>query len=263
MRYCEEYTGTDENTCIGLKANDTNKRCVYDERETVTNKCKEVYKTCELYSEYTLDKARVGCEGLILLEENNICVFDIEEDKCMTRINYTSCEEYEGNEKQICESIQLITYSKCVLDKDLKCNERAFLCSEVFDEENCLYYAKASINNKRCAYDSSRIDPCYEEYIKCEDYLGNDSTICTEIKLYDGKKCVFESDRCRTKNKTCSEVTTKEECKMIALSGSSNPDKRVCDYFEEDTFTPPREYCMETYKYCSDYRGTNQTFCEN
>jgi hypothetical protein len=97
--------------------------------------------------------------------------------------------------------------------------ERAFLCSEVFDEENCLYYAKASINNKRCAYDSSRVDPCYEEYIKCEDYLGNDSTICTDIKLYDGKKCVFESDRCRTKNKTCSEVTTKEECKMIALSG--------------------------------------------
>ena len=265
LRTCDEYTGTDENTCIGLKATDSNKRCVYDEGETSTHKCKEEYKTCELYSEYKLDKTRTGCEDLILLEENDKCVFDIEEDKCMTRINYTTCEEYEGNEKKICESIQLTTYSKCVLDKDLKCKERAFLCSEVFDEENCLYYAKASISNKRCAYDSSRPDPCYEEYIKCEDYIGNDSTICNEIKLYDGKKCVLESDRCRTKNKTCSEVSTKEECKMIALSGSSNPDKRVCDFFEEydASGAPTDSYCMETFKYCSDYRGTNATFCVN
>jgi len=276
LRTCEEYEGSDPSICIGLKAKDTtNKRCVFKNR-----RCKEEYSTCEKYSENTLRKTKTECEGLKLLEENDKCIFNIEEDKCVTSTNYTTCEEYEGLSQVICESIKPSAHSRCILDKDSKCKERAFLCSEVFDSENCLYYATASLSNKRCAYDinyrnNGHDNICYEEYLRCEDYLGDDSDACENIKLYDGKKCKFDSksNRCRTYNKTCSEAYSKEECKLIAKSGVSNPDKKVCLWLNErfresgsgsGSVSYTYKYtCKETYKYCSDYREGNDYFCEN
>ncbi len=264
LRTCTQYHGTDASICEGLQATDTNKRCVYD---LSTSRCREEYKTCEIYSSSTLQKTRRGCEDLIMTEENSKCIYNIEEDKCVTSFNYTTCEEYDGKSQLICESIKPSAHSRCFLDKDLKCKERLFLCSEVFDSENCLYYAKASVSNKKCAYDSSD-GVCYEEYLRCEDYLGDDSNICENIQLY-GKKCEFELNRCRSKNKTCSDVTTEEECKLIAESGVSNPDRKVCRWLIEYNLTngnavsPSNYKCMETYKYCSDYRGKNQYFCKN
>ena len=268
LRKCEEYDGDDASICEGLKAEDSNKRCVYDlsSRRTDGHRCREEYKTCEIYSTSTLEKIRSGCEDLIMTEENSHCIYNIEEDKCVTSFNYTTCEEYDGKSQLICESIKPSAHSRCFLDKDLKCKERFFLFSEVFDSENCLYYAKASVSNKRCAYDVSD-GVYYEEYLRCEDYLGDDSNICEGIQLY-GKICEFELNRCRSKNKTCSEVTTEEECKLVAESGVSNPDRKVCRWLEEYDLstTPPTATsnykCMETFKYCSDYRGGNQSFCE-
>ena len=260
LRTCEEYTGDDETICLGLQATNSNKRCIFDP-DSITNKCREEYKTCELYSDNEIDKTRRGCENLILPEENRECVYIPEEDKCIGSEIYEYCEEYGGSDKKICESIiSPKTHFNCILDKDSKCKEREFLCSEVTDEENCLYYAKASSSNKRCAYNGTKtIDKCYEEYLTCENYEENDSSICSEIILYNGKECEFESNRCKSRNKKCHEVTTKEECDLIAKTGVTNPDKKVC-YFTGSA-------CIETYKYCSDYRetcGTNcQSFCNN
>ena len=266
-RTCSEYNGNDLSICKDLKTKDSNKRCVIK-----GSSCVEEYKTCESYSQNELRKTRTVCEGLTMLEDNVKCVYNIEEDKCLTEKNYTSCEEYDdGISKKICESIKPTPHSRCILDKDSKCKERAFLCSEVFDSENCLYYAKPSTSNKRCAYDSSRPDVCYEEYLKCEDYIGKDSTICQKIQLFDGKKCEFDyiTERCRTKNKTCSEAHSKEECNLIAESGVLNPDRKVCRYIQKPeyddsgNFIKTVDVCMETYKYCSDFRESNRYFCEN
>ena len=99
LRTCEEYTGNDETICLGLQANNPNKRCVFDSDST-TNKCREEYKTCELYNDNEIDKTRRGCENLILLEENRECVYIPEEDKCIGREIYESCEEYGGSDKK-------------------------------------------------------------------------------------------------------------------------------------------------------------------
>jgi hypothetical protein len=217
-------------------------------------------------------------------EENTKCVYNIEEDICVTERNYTSCSEYEGISRKICESIIPSTHSKCILDKDSKCKERALRCSEAFDYESCLYYATATTSNKRCFYDSrSGIQigkRCYEEYLRCEDYIPiNNNNYCSNIKLLDGKRCEWDSsrERCITINKTCSEAESKEECNLIAKSGVSNPDKLVCRWLEYDdsgdptyetgssggSSTVPTYACRETYKYCSDYRGTVPNFCNN
>ena len=264
-RTCDEYNGNDPSICIGLKAKDTiNKRCVYD------GGCKEVYKTCKHYSDYALNKNRNGCEKLKLLEDNVQCVYNIEQDICMNETIYTSCEQYTGISKKICESIKPSPHSGCILDKDSKCKERTFLCSEVNDYENCLYYAKASTSNKRCEFKSAtsvKLGECYEEYLRCEDYIGESETDCENIVLHNGKICIFDSktNRCRTENKTCSEAGSREECELIAKSGVSDPDKFVChwSYYNNNGNQLSYPSCYETYKYCSDYRGENSDFCQN
>ena len=91
---------------------------------------------------------------------------------------------------------------------------------------------------------------CKEEYKGCEDYVekrSNSETICDGLEVYNGKKCYYNSDKCTSKNKICSEATSKEECKLIEKTGVSDPDRKYCD---------TGSYCRENYKYCSDYRPT-------
>ena len=183
----------------------------------------------------------------------------------MTVDYYSSCEEYKGNDKFVCESIKSNkTLSHCVLEDDLNCTERTFPCSEVTDKEDCLFYAKPIDSKKRCVYNSGY---CYEVYEKCEDYLGNIDSECEGLNLFNGKKCVFESNKCVSKNKTCEEATTQDECELIAKTGVSDPNKKVCDFLTftitegGSSYTESR--CVENYKYCSNYRGNDVTTCEN
>lgn len=269
IRYCDDYNGNDPSICYELQAKDVNKRCVYDSTAT-TNKCRERYKTCKLYNDNALEKKREICEDLIPHDKTVACVYNIEEDQCLEETTYSSCEDYTGISKKICESIKPSPHSGCILDGDLKCKERSFLCSEVYDYENCIYYAKASTSNKRCEFrgsNSQGIGECYEEYLRCEDYIKGDSKYgCEDIILHNGKKCVEDpnTNRCLTQNKTCSDAKSREECELIVQSGVSNPDKFVCHWSEFDEYGYSTTLkCRETYKFCSDYRGTNQNFCQN
>ena len=267
--YCTDYRGNDASICLQHQAKDSNKRCVYDSTHT-PNTCYEEYKTCEDYTNNNIKTDKSGCENIKLLEENEKCIYIPEEDSCVTKSanTFTKCDDYTGNNKKICESIILPqnTNSYCILDKDRTCKERPLLCEEAYNEEDCIHIAKASDPNKRCAYKSSK---CYEEYIRCEDFLENSnsgSTSCPSIRLYDGKTCDSSSTtRCRSNYKTCGQANSEEECKLIAKTGVSDQERKVCGY--DKTLSRP---CFETYKYCSDYRkicssgdNTCKTFCEN
>ena len=59
-----------------------------------------------------------------------------------------------------------------------------------------------------------------------------------------------------------------DECKLISKTGVSDPNKKVCDYLEfsitlSDGSSGTEYRCIENFKYCSDYRGKDQTTCEN
>lgn len=257
-RYCHEYQGDDKSICIQLEATDSNKRCVYNSQRTA-NKCYEEYKTCEIYNDNVSSKNRNACENLVLLEENQKCIYIREVDKCITSGIYKTCEEYTGTDKYTCELIKSInTDAYCILDADLKCKERNenFTCTEAYNEEDCLFYAKPIDSTKKCVFNSNK---CYEVYKRCEDYIGKNQNECESLKLYNGKKCIFESDRCISKDKICKDATTKDECKLIAKIGVSDPDKKVCDFINYNDGYGLN--CVENYKYCSDYRGTNQNIC--
>ncbi len=250
---CRSYTGDDKDICPNLKVSDsTTKRCVYDPTST-SRICKEEYLSCKLYSDLEISKTREGCESVILGDSNKKCIYINEIDKCIETELFSTCEEYKGTDKYICESIINPTnHTKCYLEKDRTCKERMFNCTDATTEEDCLYYAKPVNSRKRCVYSSGT---CYEEYQRCEDYLSIEETeTCSGLTMHNGKQCYTDSisGLCRTKNKTCGSANDEDECNLIAQSGVSDPDKKVCQY---------NSGCEENYKYCSDYRGTNGPTC--
>ena len=262
-RKCNETINDDvtEDRCGLLESTDPNKICVVK-----SNNCVEEYDTCKNYNDNAIGKNRNECQyNLFYLKPDENCEYHFGEDQCIKKTKtYTSCSEYNNEQGQkdriVCESIRLPNSPfYCVFDKDNQCVERELLCSETFKEEDCLHIAKASDPNKKCAFND--VDNfCYEEYIRCEDYIGTDSDNCTDIRLYNGLQCEFDSDsnsnpkRCRTRNKFCQEARTEEECKLIAKTGVSDPERKVCDYIGNT--------CKEIFKYCSDYRGTDPDVCK-
>jgi len=258
-RKCSEYRssyGDDKNKCLNtLQPEDSNKHCIYDEEN---DSCYEWYTSCQAYNDNEIKKTRNDCESIILSEVNQRCVFIMEEDKCIKENIYNDCKDYKGSDKKVCESIiSPKTNSHCVLEKDLTCNERTFHCSEARNVFDCLIYAKPSDNNKKCAYDSG----CYETYKGCEDFEYKNENQCNNLDIINGQNCYYESEKCKSKQKKCSEALTKEECEMIKTSGVSDPDKKIC-YYGIDSSSSSTERCFEQYKYCSDYRGSVDNICE-
>ena len=264
IKKCHDLKSTEgEDVCITLEATDsTKKKCVYDSSDSL--RCKEQYRTCQLYNDNEEIKTRDECEKIIPDDETKLCYFNEEENKCEERDIFTNCEDYKGDDKNICESItSKTTNTKCVLEKDSTCKERSLHCADTDDEFQCLFYAKANDDNKICAYDSTKStnEKCFELYKNCEDYMENhdsSSSICTGLQLYNGKYCVFENNKCRSRNKECKDAINEYECKLIEKTGVSDPDKKVCYYDSTETTNK----CKETYKYCSDYRGSDADYCQ-
>lgn len=268
---CSDYN-EDIYMCTNLKRKDQDiLKCVYVADEDGNSKCIEKYPSCELYNSTETGKDRDSCENS-LINEDSECEYILGNDQCKTKKIYSSCSEYdETGEKDrlICESIKTKNHPfYCVLDKDNHCIERELNCSEVFNEEDCLHIAKAGDPNKKCAWRGGK---CYEEYIRCEDFIGISTNIddleeeCNQIRLYNGLKCEYDkqSNKCTTKFKKCSEARTKEECKLIAKTGVSNPERKVCDFIDDGDKIFEYGECKEIFKYCSDYRGDNKDDCEN
>ena len=259
-RKCREYNpfyGDDKSTCINiLKPEDPNKNCIYDEDD---DDCYERYTSCQAYNDNEINKVRGDCEKIKPSDETKRCVFIMEEDKCIEENIYADCKDYKGSDKKICESIiSPKTNSYCVLEKDLTCTERTFHCSEAENIFDCLIYAKPSDNSKKCAFGSNG---CYETYKGCEDWELKDSTTCASLGIFNGQECYLDSDKCKSRQKKCTQALNEEECKMIETSGVTDPDKKYC-YYGYD-YNMSTTHCYENYKYCSDYRGNKPNICKN
>ena len=287
---CNDYTTGLYNSqlCLSLKSADpTNKRCVYRYNGDV---CEDQYQTCEKYNSKTDGKNADGCKNIILLEKSKKCIWNAEKanNECETagkdcsyyklylpsefcteiilsdnnkhcvlegfecKEAYKNCASYTGKDKKTCESISSgSTYSKCILEKDSRCVEKTITCSEATTPEQC-NKAKPIDSKRECIYHDSR---CIENYKTCEDYEGNNKLICEKIVQFNGKKCVFDSVKCKSYQKICEEAENEAECKLIEKTGVSNPD-RICAF---DSSSTPK--CFENYKYCSDFRANAPTFC--
>ena len=254
----------DESFCKQLDVSEDYFRCAYDKDKG----CYEEFITCGDYTNHKVETDR-DCEDIVLLNTNQKCFYNNINDTCDTRDIYHSCDEYKEGDKKTCESILSSENNQyCILDKDSICMSKPINCSEAYTKEDCLHIAKPSDSNKRCVFgypsSTSSTEKCYEEFLRCEDYNPNSnygSDECSYIKLYDGKTCelpqvsTVTGDRCISKFKTCGQATTEEECKLIAKTGVTDPERKVCDWYKNTS--SGQESCIENYKYCSDYRGNN------
>jgi len=258
-RNCTEYDGDDEATCISLRASDPDKRCVFDGTRT-SRKCNEYYKSCKIYNDTIKDKTRRDCESIKLLEPNQKCIYIQENDTCLMVNNYTTCEEYKGTDPVVCESIiSPTTNASCVFEKDSICKEREFICSQATTEEDCVYYAKASVSGKKCVWSGSN---CSEVYETCDNLVEDNITsiTCASTYLYNGRRCYSDLGRCRSiQMNSCDQAQSEEECKLIAKTAVTDPDKKVCEYISG---SGSGTGCIENYKYCSDYRGYDSSECQ-
>ena len=258
-RNCTEYDGDDEATCISLRASDPDKRCVFDGTK-ISGKCFEDYKSCKIYNDTISNKTKADCEKIKLIEPNQKCIYIHENDTCLMINNYTTCEEYKGTDRAVCESIiSPTTNASCVFEKDSICKERDFVCSQAISEEDCIYYAKASVSGKKCVWSGSS---CLEVYETCDNLVEDNITsiTCASTYLYNGRRCYSDLGKCRSIQMTsCGQAQSEKECKLIAKTAVTDPEKKVCEYISG---SGSGTGCVENYKYCSDYTGINPTECQ-
>ena len=251
---CNDYINgaliNGENACEQYIAKDTDKKQCF--LESSSDSCVEQFKSCQLYEENEVDKSRANCEKIRLTDTNKKCVYIKEEHRCEEGNVYNNCNDYKGSDKKICENIvSPKRNSNCVLAEDLTCKEREFHCKEAYDRYDCLIYAKPTDNNKKCVWSGSS---CYEEIKGCEDYVYKNSgseAYCNSLEVYNGKKCYYDWEKCKSKDKVCDEARSREECKLIEKTGVSDPAKKICEWTSS---SDTGNYCIENYKYCSDYR---------
>ena len=85
-----------------------------------------------------------------------------------------------------------------------------------------------------------------EQYKGCEDFVKkrfDSQTTCDALEVYNGKKCVYESTKCISIDKTCAQAKSEEECQLIEKTGVSDPERKYCEWDSGK--------CVENYKYCS------------
>ena len=253
---CSE-SGTTESSvsCPLYLSSDSNKVCA-----VTGSACEEKYKTCSGFFTNAATKNKATCESYTPPNASKHCVWEgtsETEGVCKEAKVYLTCGEYTGNDKETCEKIG--TGNDCILDKDTTCKEKVIYCSDAANINECAK-AKAKSDKKECIFTDGQ---CIENYKTCEDYVGNNMATCEGIIQFNGKKCVFDSTGCKPYNKICSEATSVEECLLIAKTGVTDPERKVCDYTTgtggagASTFT-----CYENYKYCSDYRIIGSTIDE-
>ena len=121
------------------------------------------------------------------------------------------------------------------------------------------YYYKCSFKTD----DGAR--KCEEERRNCTEYSGDDESVCTSLRAKDpNKRCVFDvtkSQKCYEEYKSCQiyNETVKDKTRAACQNIKLLEPNRKCVYIEEE------DKCEETLNYttCEEYTGTDKTTCES
>lgn len=197
------------------------------------------------------------CEYLDPGDDNKVC--KLINNKCIS--SYKDCEDYKGNDENICQSITTSFDYKCIISKN-KCIQKPRVCSDFkFGfESNSLCAELSSTDEDRMCFFMN--DKCEEIYRSCEAYNGKNSEICESIIPYDYEneieynyKCIIENGKCIKKERFCNDsfsvIGVNYYCPLLA---TSNKLKRCVSINNK---------CVEQYKKCEDYNGNNNKECES
>ena len=262
---CEDYKGNDAAICESIKHLNSNQTgfvktqtCVYNQQK---EECQTKYIYCEEYilgigEDYNI------CYLLNVKDasSNKRCVYDFENKAC--KEDYKTCEDYESlgsteNARISCENIILADKDKiCGLDENNQCVTKNRTCEDYKSYESLTFCLDLNYNlpfNKTCKFNGLK---CYEDYIDCQYYTGNDKKTCQSITPYiPGAKCILEGDsQCVSYYLTCSQATTEIECYGLAAP-EGNDKTKMCIFING--------VCIENYKTCESYIGFQKIGCES
>lgn len=266
-KHCEDYVqNVDKNICESILPLDEYNydydifsKCVYE-----NGKCVKRERYCEEFNFNIIDEEI--CYYLPLYDESKRCA--LVNNQCIEQ--YINCEDYKGNNKEICEFIEpfdeendsVYFLYKCVFEGGSCKKKKKTSCSDYksgTDEYKCSYIELEDSKKACILYNKN----CIETFKNCEDYTGNDVKQCESIiplisdygkdgKIYVDinyeKKCVYENEKCITKDKYCSEYqATAENSKVeeICEELKLNDPNKICIFYENK--------CIETYGRCEDY----------
>ena len=220
--------------CEDFSPKDTDKICVYSD-----SKCKEQYKTCELYDEKATLKTKDECEA----------------------IRYYSGYSFD-------------TYKTCTFS-GTTCSTKEKQCSEMTTEYECSSLT-LSDTNKICVFTNNA---CKEQFKTCELYTAytesteRNKADCEAIQIYayssfdTSSKCVFsdDSNQCTQKKKDCSEFSTESTCnyhqlddndkKCLFIGGVCEEQYKTCELYDAQT-TKTKEICEKIKPYY-DYSSSD------
>lgn len=308
---CEQYTGDNNQTCQQIAASEAGYKCIIKDVEG-TNKCTPVKKSCSEYVKGDVcsnldpgdDKKRCILVGDKCESHYKACADEKDQNKCPLNIpeavvnkciwdselkcidNYGKCDDYKGNDQNVCKGIKPLNsesnaldhLSKCLFDSsaEKKCDKVSKTCKDFIygddDDSYCEAFTTSTPDKTMCALLNKE---CKEQFITCEIYnaLENglkNKTFCEAIIPYDTtnsvfdytSKCVFIEDTskntktCKLSKKDCSEIKDESDCKVHI---PENSDK-MCVFINKQ--------CKEVYKSCDIYNNKdeipkNVSFCES
>ena len=225
---CEEIT--EDTVCNSHTLDDAEKKCIFK-----SNSCQEEFKNCDTYkNHHSSDPTNIEknvCEAITPSYNNDLtkykCVYKDTDGTKTCEQKLKECEEYEGNDKYLCESLS-------TPDSDI--------------------YSCKLINNK-----------CVTQYKNCFQYsqqikdgkAASNKTTCESIVISSSYyRCFYTKDKyCEELKKLCSEAVDEYSCNYESRSLNTN---KKC-FFENGKCV--EKYDGEDYHYCSEYIGTDKDIC--
>ena len=171
---------------------------------------------------------------MVLNAPSKICV--LYNNKCVE--TFKACEDYKGNNHNICESIISISYKdefyfiryseKCIYEDNIcktklkNCDEFIFMKELSLKENEEIYEdLNTTDKNKKCF---SYINRCIESYSKCDYNQTAQKEVCESIisEDYLSSKCVFDETITKsiTEVKPCSSFQIEQfkyNCEILGL----------------------------------------------
>ena len=205
----------------------------YDKYKCVfkNGKCTEEKKIC---SDYKLGLENIERCEYIQHSEDDSKACEYIDNQCV-EIDMPYFELYDGDENK-CKSIEPVyghsyDYSYHCVYTNGKCEYKVKTsCSDYKEGEGrdmCTYYIELDDKDKYCLFKNNK---CIETYRQCNNYQGNDESICNSIITEDGVNCEYKNDACIDIIMECSDYT----------SILDNLGSRAC---EEDCYLP--DFCKK------------------
>ena len=243
---CPNYEGIKKEECESI--------ILYDDNNDIRSKCSFTEEGCKLAkiecSDYNPESSPYECKQIYPTEDTH-CVYL--NGHC--KESFISCNL--GANEEICKSIYPIEYRtyKCTYSSQKGCFQEYRKCSDYEYDKNIECKDLGSnchlINGKCIPFD------------KCTDYEGNDKVICESIRLSNmnggyQNKCSFVDGKCISVKKQCSDYVDRPD----SFLDSAYCDENVLDDSTKHCILNNTK-CIEQYKDCSSYKGSNKEECES